>query len=83
MQVSSAYCRRFTWWLELERLYPKSIRVWRVSTRVLMTVYHNRQRVSLVDPDLKGDGWCNPVLCDDFPSKVRVERLAAWNWGGS
>ena len=37
--------------------------------------YHNRQRVSLVDSDLKGDGRCNPVLCDDFPSKIRVERL--------
>ena len=37
--------------------------------------YHNRQRVSLVDPDLKGDGRCNPVLCDGFPSEIRVERL--------
>ena len=37
--------------------------------------YHNKQRVSLVAPDLKGDGWCNPVLCDDFPSEIRVEGL--------
>ena len=52
----------------MERLYPKSIRVWRVSTRVLMTVLK-------ITTDLEGDGWCNPVLCDDFPSYIRVERL--------
>ena len=40
------------------------------------------QRVSLVDPDLKGDDRCNPVLCDDFPSEIRVERLDC-NWGGA
>ena len=37
--------------------------------------YYDGQRVSLVDPDLEGNGWCNPVLCDDFPSEIRVERL--------
>ena len=32
--------------------------------------YHNRQRVSLVDPDLKGDGRCNPVSCVmTFPAR--------------
>ena len=32
--------------------------------------YHNRQRVSLVDPDLKGDGSCNPVSCVmTFPAR--------------
>ena len=31
---------------------------------------HDRQRVSLVDPDLKGDGWCSAVLCDDFPGEI-------------